>query len=113
MNRKKTSGRKQKMFRAKRDSMQEIAKERISVLFNEAEKNYSSNASLSDRYVFLAGKISAKFKVPFTREQKLKYCKGCGKYIVPGNNASVRLSKGNIVVKCQNCGTIKRLKYGR
>lgn len=114
---KKLSSRKKRMFKEKRNSFQEIASERINYLFSEAERVFNEDKGnkegkkLSDRYVFLARKLSLKYKVPFTKEQKIKFCKSCGAFLFHGQNARVRLSKGNIVIKCEKCNHIRRLKY--
>jgi len=98
-------------FKSRRDSFQEIAIERIDELFLQAEKVFNERKDLANRYVFLARRLSLKFKVPFKKEQKLRFCKKCNSFLVNGTNSRLRLSKGNIVVKCLSCNNIRRLKY--
>lgn len=98
-------------FKHRRDSFQEDAGERIAELFSEAGKVFKEDSALADRYVFLARKLSSKFKVPFTREQKIMFCKKCGSFLVNGRNSRIRLSKGNLVVNCGICKEIRRFKY--
>ena len=93
----------------KKSSHQFIAKQRIEELFFQAEEAESRN--LSNRYVSLAKKISLKHKVPFTKKQKENFCKKCENYLKAGKNSRIRLNKGKKVVKCLNCGNIRRLIY--
>jgi ribonuclease P protein subunit RPR2 len=98
-------------FKLRKDSFQEIAEKRIIDLFSEAEKVFKEDTGLADRYVFLARKLSLKFKVPLKKEQKIKFCRKCGSFLLNGKNAKIRLSKGNLVINCGVCKTIRRFKY--
>jgi ribonuclease P protein subunit RPR2 len=108
---KRESSRKRQSFRRRRDSLQEIAKSRMENLFSEAEGVYSQDKILANRYASLAYKLSTRYKVPFTKEQKMRFCKHCGSFLKQGQNASFRLSKGNMVVKCFSCKSVRRLGY--
>ncbi|MGV8169631.1 MAG: ribonuclease P protein component 4 [Candidatus Nanoarchaeia archaeon] len=111
LEKKNRNSRMQRVFKQRKDVFRDVARTRINVLFEEAEKVFSEDRALSDRYVFLARNISLKFKVPFSREQKLRCCRNCGAFLAQGKNASVRLSKGNVVVKCFSCKSIRRYKF--
>ncbi|MGV8161819.1 MAG: ribonuclease P protein component 4 [Candidatus Nanoarchaeia archaeon] len=108
---KSSNSRRGKSFKQRKDSFQEIAKTRVTQLFSQAEQIFEEDASLANRYVFLARNISMKYKVPFNKAQKMRYCKVCGAFLKQGVNARVRLSKGNIVVKCLSCNNIRRSKH--
>ena len=92
----------------KRQSDIKIAKERIKILFKEAEK--TDNLKLKNRYVELARKIGMKYNVKIPKVLKRKYCKYCYKYLVYGKTAQVRVKNKYILVKCLNCGKIMRFK---
>lgn len=88
---------------------QNLAKQRIKELFSEAQE--AKTQTLSNRYVSLARKISLKYKTPFTKNQKEQYCKKCESYLKSGKNSRIRLNKGKKIIKCLNCGSIRRLIY--
>lgn len=89
----------------------EIAKERINILFEQAEFRFKKNPELSDRYVEIARKISMKYKVKIPAKFKRRFCKHCHKYFVPGVNSRVRLTNGKIVYYCNSCKKYMRIGY--
>ncbi len=85
------------------------AKERIEILFEEAEKAaLCGDIDFSDRYVTLARKIGMKYNVNITSEYRRRFCKDCYSYLFPGKTCKVRINKGKIVTKCLKCKTINR-----
>ena len=90
-----------------------IALERIDILFKEAEKTAKKDINLANRYIELARKISMKTKTKIPSELKRKFCKYCRKYLVPGINLRVRMSKGKVIYNCLNCGKIMRFSVLR
>lgn len=95
--------------------MRKIAKERIEILFRQAEKEFPEHKERSNRYVELARKIGMRYKVRIPKKLKRKFCNNCYSYIKPGVNCSVRLdSEENTVVwKCKECGHKKRYPYDK
>ncbi|MFH1682562.1 MAG: ribonuclease P protein component 4 [Candidatus Woesearchaeota archaeon] len=81
----------------------EIALERIAVLFQQADEQFSINPELSHRYVELARKIQMKAKVRITVELKRKFCKHCYKYLRTGVNARIRTREGKLIIYCLSC----------
>lgn len=100
-----------KKIHAKQKEMKKTAKERIKYLFEQAEKAFNRNPSLSNRYVTLARKLAMKYKVRIPRELKRRFCKHCYRYLVPGKNCRVRTKNGKIVYYCENCR--KFMRYQR
>lgn len=92
-------------------AQQRIAKERISILFDEAKKMFSEDPKLSNRYVQLARKIAMKYKVTMPSPLKRRICSRCLHYLVPGKNLKVRTSKGNMVYHCLDCKNVMRYGY--
>ncbi|MGC8585454.1 MAG: ribonuclease P protein component 4 [Thermoplasmata archaeon] len=73
------------------------------ILANEME--LKNELELEKRYVFLMLEISKHYKVKLDK----KYvCKKCGSFLIPGKNATIRIRKGRIILKCLRCGNIKR-----
>lgn len=88
-----------------------IAEERIITLFEEADKAFSKDRKLSNRYVQLALKISTRYKVRLTQELKKRYCKHCHSYLKPAENCMIRLNQGKLVYHCLECGGCMRYPY--
>src|SRR3989338_5503391 len=90
--------------------LQEIARERIDILFREAKLN----PEYANRYVFLARKIAMKLNVKIPKEYKMRYCHKCYKYFSAGNS-SVRTNAKTKAVEygCRACGHVNRYGYAR
>lgn len=80
-----------------------ISRERIAILFNLAGECFSENPALSDRYVQLARKISMKQRVRLERRYRRQFCHHCKRFLVPGVNMRVRVSRGRVVITCFSC----------
>ncbi|MCF7866447.1 ribonuclease P [Candidatus Woesearchaeota archaeon] len=94
-----------------KNNNKKIAKERIEELFNLAEKTYSKEPKMACEYAKSARKFSLKYKQPFTKSQKTRFCKQCESYLFPGLNSRLRVNKGKIIVLCNNCKHISRYIY--
>src|SRR5262245_4501953 len=101
---------KKRVYGKIRSATATIARERIDILLDEAEKMLPKDPELSRRYVGLARKISMRTRVRIPREKKWYICKNCGQILVLGKNARVRLSPTNsrILVTCLDCGVARR-----
>ncbi|MDI6721526.1 MAG: hypothetical protein QMD85_03985 [Candidatus Aenigmarchaeota archaeon] len=85
-----------------------IAKERIEILFKEAEmRAKKDDYGLQRRYVRLAKRIGMRYNVKISPYLKRKYCKYCYTFLFP--KSKVRLEKGMVTIKCFNCG--KKIRY--
>ncbi|MCU0632333.1 MAG: ribonuclease P [Methanolinea sp.] len=80
-----------------------IARERIAILFSQARECFPYEPGLSDRYVALARKISMKQRVRLERRFRRQFCHHCQRFLVPGVNMRVRISRGRVVVTCLSC----------
>src|SRR3989338_6013165 len=87
----------------------EIALERINILFEEAEKAFSKNKALANRYVSLARKIAMKVKLKIPLKCKRKFCKHCYSYLRPGINSRVRTNRGKVTISCFECKKFTRI----
>jgi ribonuclease P protein subunit RPR2 len=93
-----------------KEEHRKIALERIKTLFKEAKSTFKKDSKLSDRYMFLARKMSMKYKVRFTSVQKRQFCKKCYAFLVPSKTCRVRVYKGMIRYNCLKCKNIQRIK---
>jgi ribonuclease P protein subunit RPR2 len=107
-----TIGRK-KLHKKKSFEHRQIAEERIAELFKQADMMFSRNKILANRYVFLARKISMKYKVKIPRELKRKFCKECSAYLRPGVNCRIRTAKGRVIYYCLDCKRFMRFVIGK
>lgn len=92
-----------------KSKQKEIAKERINILFSEAEKVFPQNKALANRYVTLARKIAMKVKIRIPPELKRRFCRYCYKYLLPGVNARVRTRGGKVIISCFECKKFLRI----
>ncbi|MBW2980806.1 ribonuclease P [Candidatus Woesearchaeota archaeon] len=92
-------------------SQKKIAKERIAILFEQAEKAFKKEPKLSNRYIKLARTIGMKCKVRIPTKLKRRFCKHCYCYLVPGKNCRVRTHEGKVVYYCSNCKKYMRFPY--
>ena len=92
--------------------MTNIAKERIDILFDLADKEFENHIDRSRRYVQLARKIGLRYNVRLSETVKKKFCKHCNTLLKPGNSKT-RLDKTTktIMVICLNCKKAARHPY--
>ncbi len=99
-------------YKKKPDDFKAIAGKRIELLFEQAAMMFKTNPELSDRYVFLARKLSMRYKIRIPPALKRQYCKHCHSFLVPSVNARVRLQNQKVVYLCMNCKKFMRFPYG-
>jgi ribonuclease P protein subunit RPR2 len=86
-----------------------IARERIEVLFGQAEQAFPAHPERSNRYVELARKIAMRQRIRIDRAFRRRFCHHCFAFLVPGRNMRVRVHRGHVVVTCQSCN--KKMRY--
>jgi len=90
----------------------DIARKRIEILFEEAEKAaLEGELERSDRYVELARKIGMRHNVPLKSKYKRRICKKCYSYLHPSKTCRIRIKEGSLITKCLKCGSINRFEY--
>src|SRR3989338_835729 len=92
----------------------QIARERIEILFSEAEKVFKENPKRAAEYIKAAHKIAMRYRVRMGPLLKREFCRKCFSYLKPGITSTVRLAQkrgSNITIHCNNCGAIKRIPY--
>ena len=97
-----------KRFRDK-EQQKKIAKERITLLFQQAEQVFPKNPERANRYVALARKIAMKVNLSMPKKYKRKFCKHCYAYLQPGINSTSRTREGKLVIYCRNCKKYTRI----
>ncbi len=89
----------------------QIPRERIEILFSEAEKAFRQNPERASNYVRQAWNIALRCRVRIPTALKRKFCKKCYSYLAPGISSEVRLNEQKIIITCKNCGDLKRIPY--
>jgi len=93
-------------------SAKQIAKQRIEVLFKQAEAVCRTNPELAAEYVQIARKVAMSARFSLLAEFKRRVCKNCGALLVQGFNCRVRIQQKrepHLVVTCLNCGNQSRI----
>lgn len=100
-------------FSMNRDKKKEknIARERIAILFKEAENIFKKNPELANRHVELARKLAMKIKLKMSSKFKRKFCKHCNAFLFPGINCRVRTCKSILLYYCLNCRKYSRIPF--
>ncbi len=86
-----------------------IAKERIEILFKEADKIFKKSPKLANRYIELARKVAMKVNLRIPKQLKRKFCKHCYSYLKPGVNSRIRIHKNKIIIYCKDCKKYTRI----
>ncbi len=98
--------------RSKPKLVKQIAKERIEVLFRNAQENAKTHPERAKRYIQLAKKIGMRYLVRFPKKLKVSYCKKCSSPLISGYNLKVKLnSRHKCVEYTCSCGEVKRFPY--
>jgi ribonuclease P protein subunit RPR2 len=94
------------------NSIKQIAKQRIQILFAEAKKVGGSDSELAMQYVKSARRIAMAAKIRLPVEFKRQTCKKCNTLLFVGNNCRVRVKQKrepHVVITCLNCGNQTRM----
>ncbi|NIO23017.1 MAG: ribonuclease P [Candidatus Aenigmarchaeota archaeon] len=104
-----------KSKQAKPSGWKRIAKERVSILFKQAGKEFRKHPERSKRYVELSRKIGMRYNVRIPKDLRRRFCSKCSSYLRPGVNCRVRTSESKqaVTVTCLVCGFVSRHPYIR
>jgi len=98
------------MRRKQKEEANEIARERVEKLLEQAEKAATEgDLESANRYVEMAWKIKLKFRIRLTKYQKRLFCKKCLKFLLEGKTGTYRTENKQLVIRCGGCGDVKRV----
>jgi len=98
------------MKRKQKEEANQIAKERVEKLFDQAEKAAAQGEFESaNRYIKMAWNIKLKFQLRLNSYQKKLFCKKCLAFLIDGKTGKYRTENKELVITCQNCGDVKRI----
>jgi len=86
-------------------AQKETARERVDELFTQASKS----PKYAKRYVSLARRMSARYRVRIPKKWRRRFCKACNTFLTPGKNCTVRKRNLRIVITCLECNSVKRV----
>ncbi|MGD6851283.1 MAG: ribonuclease P protein component 4 [Candidatus Bathyarchaeia archaeon] len=95
----------------KQGSIKQIARQRIEILFGNAQKVARADPKLAAQYVGSARRIAMAAKIRLPLEFRRRTCKECNTLFVHGVNCRVRIKQKrepHVVVTCLNCGNQTR-----
>ena len=108
------SRKKARRFGKKKENRQRIARERIKILLSQAEEQaLAGEMELADRYAFLARKIGMRYQQKMPRGFKIKFCRDCNSFMMPGKNARIRMTRGRLTRQCLKCDSYYRIPLKR
>ena len=99
------------MRKKQKDWARDMAKQRITRLFELADSEFKAHPGRSDRYVKLARRIGMRYRLRLPPEFKRKICKHCHTYLVQGATARTRLRGAYAATTCMACGKQMRRPY--
>jgi ribonuclease P protein subunit RPR2 len=88
-----------------------IAKQRIHILFQQAEQTYPQDPTLAQRYIDLARKIAMRTRIHLPQDLKRRVCPQCKSYLVPGETSRTRIRQRrepHVATTCLKCGHVHR-----
>jgi ribonuclease P protein subunit RPR2 len=100
----------------KQTSIRQIARQRIQLLFEQAQKISKSDPKLAAKYIKTARRIAMAAKIRLPLEFRRQICKNCNALLVHGSNCRVRIKQkreSHVVVTCLNCGYQTRILLGK
>lgn len=97
--------------RSKPEKWLRIARERIRILFEQAD----IRPRKADRYVFLARKMAMKYNLRIPPNLKRKFCHKCYHYFHGSKDYTVRTNPQTKAVeyKCKKCNGLTRYGYSK
>lgn len=98
------------MYRKESLEAKRIARDRIEILFRQAEEYArQGHSEMSSRYVSLARRIGMKVDIPVGH--RMDYCRSCNTFMIPARTCRIRLARGKKIIACQVCGHTSRFPY--
>jgi ribonuclease P protein subunit RPR2 len=93
-------------------TVKQIARQRIQILFQQAQKTYKTNPEIAQSYIKTARKIAMSARIRLPTQYKRSSCKNCNTLLVPGETSRVRMRptrEPHVVITCLSCGNQTRI----
>ena len=85
----------------------QIARHRVQILYQQANRVYDTNPKLAQRYLVTARKIAMAARIRLPANYRRQTCRDCNALLVPGSSCRVRVKpkrETHVVVTCFICG---------
>jgi len=95
---------------------EQIAAERIRILFQLADETYPINPARAQGYVDLARRIAMRARIRLPTDLRRRVCRRCGAFLVPGATSRTRMRQRrepHVAVTCLKCGSMTRIPTRR
>ncbi|MBR9692933.1 hypothetical protein GOV07_03290 [Candidatus Woesearchaeota archaeon] len=84
------------------------AHQEVRRLFDEAKASFvAGNTKMATRRVKQARRTAMRVQLRIP-EFWNHYCRTCDAYLVQGTNSTIRVKKGIRILRCQECGNVRR-----
>jgi len=96
----------------KETNIKQIARQRIVVLFEQAQKVARTEPKFAAQYILSARRIAMAAKIRMPLEFRRRTCRKCNALFVHGVNCRVRVKQKrepHVLVTCLNCGNQTRI----
>jgi ribonuclease P protein subunit RPR2 len=96
----------------KETNIKQIARQRIIILFEQAQKVARVDPKLAAQYILSARRIAMAAKIRLPLEFRRRTCRKCNVLFVHGVNCRVRVKQKrepHVVITCLNCGNQNRI----
>ena len=96
----------------KQTNIKQIARQRITILFDQAKQIGKTSPQLAAQYVKSARRIAMAARIRLPVEFRRQTCRKCNSLLVQGYNCRVRIKQKrepHVVVTCLNCGNQTRI----
>ncbi len=93
-------------------NVKQIARERVRILFQQAQRTYKADPKLAQSYVGMARRIAMAARVRLPTQYRRGACRVCNAYLVPGETSRVRIRSRrdpHVVITCLSCGSQTRI----
>ena len=95
---------------------EQIAMERIRILFRQAEDTFPVDPDRAQRYVDLARKIAMRTRLRLPRDLRRRVCRRCNAFLVPDATSRTRIRQQrepHVAITCLKCGATTRIPLRR
>lgn len=95
-----------------KNTIKQIAKHRVQLLFQQAKTIHKENPELSRQYVMNARKIAMAAKIRIPTVLRRQSCRKCNSLLIPGETSRVRIKQKrepHVAITCLDCGNIARI----
>jgi ribonuclease P protein subunit RPR2 len=100
-----------KKFKGTKKQQQKLALVEVKEILGKAKEFFETKPDLAHKYAKKARRTALKYKLRLPLIHKIKICKNCHSFLLPGKNLRVRTQRGHVVYYCLECKKFMRFVY--